>query len=84
MIEHWQRTTVTGMGPDGEMASERVLHKRGDDVLGMAMKRNPELAGCSRFAMDTEEAFTQIREEDARRSAADIPRDDRQGEELDW
>lgn len=84
MIEHWQRSVVTGFGPEGTTVSETVLHKRGDDVLGMAMKRNHELAGCSRITTETEEAFHQERAEDARRTGADIPRDDRQGEEFDW
>jgi len=84
MTERWLRTMVTGKGPDGVVESEMVLHREGEDVLGMAMRRNPALAGCSTFAMDTEKAFTQQRAEDARRTGADIPRDDRQGEEFDW
>ena len=83
MIDHWQRTTVTGQGPEGTF-SETVLHKRGDNVLSMAMRRNPMLAGCDRIEFRYEEAFTQERAEDARRTQADIPRDDRQGEELEW
>ena len=83
MIEHWQRSVVTGSGENVNVR-EVILHKRGQDPMNLAMRRNPALAGCSRFAMDTEEAFTQIREEDARRTAEDIPRDDRQGEEFDW
>ena len=45
MIEHWERTKVVGHGADGEITSENVLHRRGEDALGMAMKRNPQLAG---------------------------------------
>lgn len=84
MIEHWERTKVVGHGAEGMITSENVLHRRGEDALGMAMKRNPQLAGCNRITMDTMEAFTRIREEEPRRTQADIPRDDRQGEELEW
>ena len=84
MIEHWERTKVVGHGLEGMTATETVLHKRGADVLGMAMKRNQALAGCSRFTIETEEAFSQERAEDRRKTAAEIPRDDRQGEEWDW
>ena len=84
MIEHWERTKVVGHGPDGVITSENVLHRRGEDALGMAMKRNPELAGCSRITMDTMEAFTREREDDTRRTREEIQRDDRQGEEYEW
>lgn len=84
MIEHWQRTMVTGQRPDGLVIPEMVLHKRGQDPLNMAIRRNPDMPGCYLFTMDTMEAFTQIREDERRRTAEDIPRDDRQGEEFDW
>ena len=83
MIEHWERSVVSGKGPEIE-ATETVLHRRGEDAMQMALRRNPKLAACSTIRVDTEEAFTRIREEDARRTAADIPRDDRQGEEFEW
>ena len=84
MIEHWERTQVTGHGPEGAEVTETVVHRRGEDVLGMAMRRNPEMAGCSRFEIRTEEAFSREKAEEPRRTQADIPRDDRQGEELEW
>lgn len=85
MNEHWERTVVTGHGPEGLYAVETVLHRRGDDVLQMAMRRNPALAGCNRIEMQTMEAFIQkCREEDARRRKEDIPRDNSKGEEWDW
>ena len=84
MIEHWERTKVVGHGADGEITSENVLHRRGEDALGMAMRRNPKMPACNIITMATTEAFTQIREDERRRTGADIPRDDRQGEEFDW
>jgi len=83
MIEHWERSTVHGKGPE-DSVTETVLHRRGEDVLGMAMRRNPQLAGCSRFEITTVEAFTREKTEEPRRTQAEIPRDDRQGEELEW
>ena len=83
MIEHWERTVVSGTG-ENVQATEVVLHKRGADALGMAMRRNPKMPACNRITMATMEAFTQIREDERRRTVVDIPRDDRQGEEFDW
>ena len=85
MTEHWERTVVKGHGPDDLYAVETVLHRRGEDVLQMAMRRNPGLAGCDRIEMQTVEAFVQeCREAEERRRKDDIPRDSRQGEEWDW
>lgn len=83
MIEHWERSTVSGKGNDVE-ARETVLHRRGEDALGMAMRRNPQLAACSTIEVQTVEAFTREVAEEPRRTGADIPRDDRQGEEFEW
>ena len=84
MIEHWVRSTVNGKGPEGREVRETVLHREGEDVLGMAMRRNPELSACDRFEIQTEKAFSREKAEEPRRTQADIPRDDRQGEELEW
>ena len=73
MIEHWERTMVVGQGPEGREASETVVHRRGEDVLGMAMRRNPEMAGCSRFEMRTVEAFTRIRDRTTRHTYRKVP-----------
>ena len=84
MIEHWQRSVVTGTGPEIK-ATETVLHKRGEDVMQMAMRRNPELAACTRVEIFTSEAFTQIREDGKEtRRRGEIPHDQRDGEEWDW
>ena len=85
MTEHWERTVVTGRGPEDLYAVETVLHRRGDDVLQMAMRRNPALAGCTKVEMSTVEAFVQnCRDAEAKRKREDIPRDNRSGEDWDW
>ena len=83
MIEHWQRSVVSGSG-ENVNAREVILHKRGQDPLNMAMRRNPDMPACSVVYVFTREAFTQIREDERRRTRAEIPRDDRQGEEFEW
>ena len=83
MIEHWQRSVVTG-GGENVNAREVILHKRGQDPLNMAMRRNPDMPACSVLHVFTQEAFTQIREDGRIRRRMEIPRDDRQGEEFDW
>ena len=82
MIEHWQKSYVIGTGDDFQ-ATEIVLHKRGQDPMNLAMRRNPALPASSRVEVRTYEVFTMIREDERWRIAEDIPRDDRQGEEVD-
>lgn len=85
MTERWEKTVVIGHGAEERYTKETVLHRRGADVLGMAMRRNPVMPGCSRFEMVTEEAFTLERTDgDGRRRKADVPRDERRSEEWDW
>ena len=61
------------------------MHTRNwQDVIGMAMRRNPQLAGCGKVEIRTLKAFTRERAEEPRRTQAEIPRDDRQGEEFEW
>ena len=85
MTERWQRTVVIGRGAEDRYTKETILHRRGDDVLGMAMRRNPQMAGCEKFEMETEEAFALERDRDEeRRRKKDIPRDQIRGEEWDW
>ena len=85
MMEHWQRTMVRGTDDEKKEYTEDVLHRRGEDALVMACRRNQGLAGCSRFSMDTVEVFTQIRKDsEEHRRRKDIPRDDRQGEVFEW
>lgn len=83
MIEHWQKSYVIGKGDDFQ-ATEIVLHKRGQDPMNLAMRRNPALPASSWVEVRTYEAFTQIREDERIRRRTEIPRDDRQGEEFDW
>ena len=85
MTEHWERTVVTGHGPDNLYAVETVLHRRGEGVMQMAMRRNPSLTGCTKVEMQTVEAFVQqCRDAEEQRRKADISRDDSKGEEWDW
>lgn len=85
MIEHWERTVVAGRGENGRYTVETILHRRGEDALGMAMRRNPMMPGYSRFEIRTAEAFTQNRETEAnRRRKDDIERDGQRLEEWDW
>ena len=84
MTEHWERTMVYGSNEDRNY-SEDVLHRRGEDALVMACRRNQGLAGCGKFIIETAEAFTQIRKDaEEHRRRKDISRDDRQGEALEW
>ena len=75
MIEYWERSVVTGRGAEDRYAKETVIHRRGEDALQMAMRRNPEMAGCSRIE--------EMKEDGEPRRKEDIPRF-RDGEEWDW
>ena len=80
MTEHWQRSRVTGGG-----ITEVVLHKRGQDPLMIACRRNHKLAGSNTFKVKTEESFTQVRDAGSGYSKrAEIPRDKRNAEEWCW
>ena len=85
MTEYWQRTIVRGTDDEKNEHREDVLHRRGEDPLRMACRRNQQLAGCSRISMDTVEAFQQIRQdaEESRRQK-DIPRDGRREDAWEW
>lgn len=83
MTEYWQRSVVTGTG-EGGSASETVIHRRGDDVLRMAMRRNPKLAACSLVEIQTAEAFQEERKAEDQRRPEDIPRGQRNSEEWEW
>ena len=85
MIEYWERTQISGTDAEGMGHFEDVLHRRGEDPLVMACRRNRELAGCHSYLIQTDEAFMQIREERDARRTEEIPKD--QGnrfEEWDW
>ena len=86
MIEHWERSRVRGYNEEEKKEHfEEVLHRRGEDPLVMACRRNQGLAGCGRIRTYTEEAFIQIREDaEGSRRRKDIPRDDRQGDRFEW
>lgn len=80
MTENWERTIVAG-----EDAAEVVLHRRGEDPLVMAFRRNLKLAGSNRISMETEEAFTLRKEKEIqRRHKRDIPTEGQRFEEWGW
>ena len=83
MKEYWQRTTVTGNDEEMGRIREIVMHRRGEDPMVMAFRRNHALAGCGRIRMETEEIF-QLEKAEDRRTAVTIPRDERKEEEWDW
>ena len=83
MTEYWQRTTVYGNDEELGRIREIVMHRRGEDPMVMAFRRNHALAGCGRIRMETEEVFMMNRAED-RRTAVTIPRDERKETEWDW
>lgn len=77
MIEQWDMTTVSGVqtGEDGKTAAETVLHRRGEDPMVIAFRRNRALAGCNRIVMETVACFHQERKDDRLRTKADIPKE---------
>ena len=83
MIEYWERSVVTGRGEEDRYAKETVIHRRGEDAMQLAIRRNPMLAACSRIEVQTMEAFMEIRGDEQERRKEDIPRI-RDGEEWDW
>ena len=83
MIEHWEKTLVSGSGAK-VYAEEVVLHRRGEDAIVMAMRRNHEMTKCDTIWTDTEEVFAlDIQDKDGRAHRRDIPHDDRR-EEWNW
>ena len=84
MTEYWERSIVRGTGEEGKNATEYVLHRRGADVLQLAIRRNKALAGCRVFTVETAEAFQLQREDpERRRKYAEIPKSGT-GVEWDW
>lgn len=62
-IESWENSIVIGIGERGEIR-EQVMHRRGEDPMVMAFRRNQALAGCDRVRVHTEEAFIEFLKED--------------------
>lgn len=81
MKEYWQRSFVTGNGGEGEnryTAGEDILHRRGEDPVVLACRRNRRLAGCDRISVETSEAFQEERHGlPVRRRRDDIPKDEK-------
>lgn len=86
--EYWQRSEVRGWKKtDGDVtaeAREDVLHRRGEDPMVMACRRNREMAGMDRIRVSTAEAFAAERTADGDKRPDEIPRMGSQGEEWDW
>lgn len=83
MKTYWERTTVSGTDEEGKRHSETVLHRRGEDALRMAVRRNSGLAGCQKIWMETEEAFLSTIKEETHKEKREIPRDNI-GKEWDY
>jgi len=86
ITEYWETSIVTGIksGDDGWTAREEFLHRRGEDPLRMACRRNNRMAGCERFFIQTFAAFIETRGgTEETRHKADIPTD-RSTRELAW
>lgn len=85
MTEYWERSRVSGTGENGRKATEEILHRRGADPVVMACRRSNYMAGCSKFTVETGEAFIQIRaEEQSAKKRREIPKDLRNQEAWDW
>lgn len=84
MTEYWERSKVMGEG-DGWKLTVDILHRRGADPVVMACRRSNYMAGCSKFTVETGEAFIQIRaEESGAKKRGEIPKDLRNQEAWDW
>ena len=84
MTEHWERSIVSGVDSEERRQAEDVLHRRGEDPIVLACRRNRALAGCGRISVTTAEAFTEIRHcLPFRMRKANIPRDT-SSELWDW
>lgn len=59
MVEYWERSRVKGSG-EKMQAEEIVIHRRGADAVGMAMRRNPDMPKCDRIRVVTEERFIEV------------------------
>ena len=78
MTEYWQRSEISGTkhGDGGYNTAQTVLHRRGEDPIVMACRRDGRMAGCDRITVETSEAFQEERNGlPARRAKADIPKD---------
>ena len=74
---YYDRSVVTGhAGEDGggRVISEEIIHRREQNPILLAVKRNNALAGCGRISAETVPAFSQWVDEAPHRTKADIPR----------
>ena len=83
MTEYWQRSRVTGTKRaederNGIRVTDDILHRRGEDPIRMACRRDGRMAECSAFTVDTAEAFQEERHDlPVRRPKRSIPKEER-------
>ena len=83
MTEYWEKSVVTGYAGEG-VITETVLHRRGEDALVLACRRNQRLAGCRRIQVVTAEVFSEIRNDPEKRKALEDSPRDRQNIDTEW
>ena len=80
MMEHWEHSIVRGNknGDDGYTVFQTILHRRGEDPVRLACRRDGRMAACSRIEVSTTEAFLEERHDlPVHRDRKAIPKDER-------
>jgi hypothetical protein len=59
MTEYWQRSEISGhkSGENAYSVAQTILHRRGEDPVRMACRRDGRMAACDRITVETTEAF---------------------------
>lgn len=86
ITEYWETSFVTGVkkGDNGYTVTEEIVHRRGEDPLKLACRRNNRMAGSEWFSIRTYHAFIETRGgAEKTRHKADLPKD-RSTRELAW
>lgn len=76
MYIYYDHSTVTGFSQDEDRknVTEDFVHRRGQDPLQLAARRNNQMAQMSRYTVTTEPAFHRWVDEEPTIHRADIPR----------
>ena len=78
MLVHYEKSVVTGIlkeeGGNTRTFREEILHRRSQNPILMAMRRNSGIARCQRVEVSTAPAWNQWIDEPEFRQKADIPR----------
>ena len=80
MTEYWQRSEISGIkrGDGGYSVAQTILHRRGEDPIVMACRRDAKMAGCDRISVETSEAFQEERHGlPVRRRRREIPKEEK-------